>query len=131
MKRREAREHIFKLLFSGHDGTLPEGGVEYYCRDNEIKGKDAREILTKVENIFSNLEKIDSLIEGNVKGYTFDRISKVSLAAMRLGVYEIIFDETIPDGVAISEAMEIAAEYEDEKTKAFVNGVLGSVARGK
>ena len=131
MKRREAREHIFKLLFSGHDGTLPEGGVEYYCQDNEIKGKDAAEIAEKVKNIFANREQIDSLIEANVKGYTFDRISKVSLAVMRLGVYEIIFDDSIPDGVAISEAMGIAAEYEDEKSKAFVNGVLGSVARGK
>ena len=131
MKRREAREHIFKLVFSGHEGTLPEGGVEYYCTDNEIIGKDARQISEKTENIFSNLEKIDSLIAENVKGYTFDRISKVSLAVLRLGVYEIMFDDDIPDGVAISEAMEIAAKYEDEKSKAFVNGVLGSVTRGK
>ncbi len=131
MKRREVREHIFKLLFSGYEGALPEGGFEHYCSDNEIKGKDLRQIGEKVEKIFSRLAEIDSLIQENVKGYTFDRISKVSLAVMRLGVYEIMFDEDIPDGVAISEAMEIAATYEDEKSKAFVNGVLGSVARGK
>ena len=131
MKRREAREHIFKLIFAGHEGSLPEGGVEYYCKDNEITGKDAKGIENKAMEVFSHLEKIDSLIQENVKGYTFDRISKVSLAVLRLGVYEIIFDDDIPDGVAISEAMEIAAKYEDEKSKAFVNGVLGSVARGK
>lgn len=131
MKRRELREHIFKLVFTGHEGFLPEGGVEYYCQDNEIIGKDAKLISDKVTLIFSNLEKIDALIGENIKGYTFDRISKVSLAVLRLGVYEVVLDEDIPDGVAISEAMEIAAKYEDEKSKAFVNGVLGSVARGK
>ena len=76
-------------------------------------------------------EKVDEVIAANVKGYAFDRISKVSLAVLRLGVAEMLFDETVPDGVAVSEAMAIAETFEDEKTKTFVNGVLGAVSRGK
>ncbi len=131
MKRRELREHAFKLVFAGGDGALPEGGLEYYLSDNKIVGKDASALQKKVETVFSNLDAIDEAIGQNIKGYTFERISKVSLAVMRLAVSEILFDEDIPDGVAISEAMEIAAAYEDEKSKAFVNGVLGAVSRGK
>lgn len=131
MKRRELREHAFKLIFAGSEGALPEGGLEYYLSDNEIKGKDALALTKKTEAVFQNIAAIDEAIQNNIKGYTFDRISKVSLAVMRLAVAEILFDEEIPDGVAISEAMEIVATYEDEKSKAFVNGVLGSVSRGK
>ncbi len=131
MKRRELREHAFKLVFSGHDGVLPEEGIEFYLSDNGIKGKDAKELRAKVELVFSNLAKVDEVIAANVKGYAFDRISKVSLAVLRLGVAEMLFDETVPDGVAVSEAMAIAETFEDEKSKTFVNGVLGAVSRGK
>lgn len=131
MKRRELREHTFKLVFAGNDGALPEGALEYYLSDNQITGKDAAALEQKVGCVFDHLTAIDEAIAQNIKGYTFDRISKVSLAVMRLAVSEILFQEDIPDGVAISEAMEIAATYEDEKSKAFVNGVLGAVSRGK
>ena len=131
MKRRELREHAFKLIFSGHGGVLPEEGIEFYLADNEIKGKDAKELTAKVKLVFENLEKVDEVIAANVKGYVFERISKVSLAVLRLGVAEMLFDETGPDGVAVSEAMAIAETFEDEKSKTFVNGVLGAVSRGK
>ena len=131
MKRRELREHAFKLVFSGTEGALPERGLSYYLLDNQITGKDAAALTEKTELVFSNIEAVDNAIKENIKGYTFDRISKVSLAVLRLAVSEILFDDDIPDGVAISEAMEIAATYEDEKSKAFVNGVLGAVSRGK
>lgn len=131
MKRRELREHAFKLVFAGSEGTLPDGGLEYYLADNKITGKDATALQEKVKTVFSNLEAIDEAIGQNIKGYTFDRISKVSLAVMRLAVSEILFSEDVPDGVAISEAVEIVATYEDEKSKGFVNGVLGAVSRAK
>ncbi|MBR5239773.1 MAG: transcription antitermination factor NusB [Clostridia bacterium] len=131
MKRRELREHAFKLIFSGHDGVLPEEGVAFYLADNEIKGKDAKELTEKVNLVFSNLTKVDETIATHVKGYAFDRISKVSLAVLRLAVAEMLFDDSVPDGVAVSEAMAIAETFEDEKSKTFVNGVLGAVSRGK
>ena len=131
MKRRELREHAFKLIFSGAEGVLPEGGLLYYLSDNKITGKDATALTEKTQKVVSNIEAVDNAIKENIKGYTFDRISKVSLAVLRLAVSEILFDDDIPDGVAISEAMEIVATYEDEKSKAFVNGVLGAVSRGK
>ena len=129
MKRRELREHAFKLIFAGHDGEFPEEGIAFYLSDNKIKGKDAKELTAKVNLVFDHLEKVDEVIAANVKGYAFDRISKVSLAVLRLGVAEMLFDESVPDGVAVSEAMAIAETFEDEKSKTFVNGVLGAVSR--
>lgn len=130
MKRRELREHAFKLVFSERGKTLPEEAVEYYCSDNAITGKDKQQLIQKVGNVLQHLEEIDKAIGTHIKGYAFDRISRVSLAVLRLAVSEILYDDSVPAGVAISEAVAIAGTYEDEKSKAFVNGVLGSVYRG-
>lgn len=129
MKRRELREHAFKLIFAIEEHSASAEHLEYYLSDNAITGDAADAIVAKVNGVFSHLEEIDAKISENIKGYTFDRISRVSLAVLRLGVFEILFDEDVPDKVAISEAMEIAATYEDEKSKPFVNGVLGAVLR--
>ena len=130
MKRRELREHTFKLVFSALENDIfPEESFEYYFDDNEIQEKDAEYIKTTVNGIVSNLQAIDKAILDNTKGYTFDRISKVCLAVMRVSVYEIFYLPDVPDNVSISEAIEIAEKYENDKSKSFVNGILGAILR--
>jgi len=132
MKRRELREHTFKLVFSAlFDTCFPEESFEYYFLDNDISGADAEYIRSAVNGIVSHLGSIDEAILRNTKGYTFDRISKICLAAMRVAIYEIFYipNDDIPGSVSISEAIEIAEKYENEKSKSFVNGILGTVLR--
>ena len=130
MKRRELREHTFKLVFSAlENDIIPEENFEYYFSDNEISEKDAEYIKETVSGIVTHLVLIDKLILDNTKGYTFDRISKVCLAVMRVAVYEFLYQPDVPDNVSVSEAIEIAEKYENEKSKSFVNGILGAILR--
>lgn len=128
MNRRKLREHIFKLVFTIIDKYLPEENIVYYFEDNKID-EGAAEIKAVTMGIVNNLHSIDAVILEHTKGYTFARISKVCLAVMRVAIYEILFLDSVPNSVAISEAMEIASKYEDEKSKAFVNGVLGAFVK--
>ena len=130
MKRRDLREHIFKLVFSAlENDVFPEENFEYYFDDNEIHEKDAEYVKSAVNGIVSNLSAIDKAILENTKGYTFERISKVCLAIMRVAVYEIYYIPDVPGNVSISEAVLIAEKYENEKSKSFVNGILGTILR--
>ncbi|MCH5298164.1 MAG: transcription antitermination factor NusB [Ruminococcus sp.] len=80
-------------------------------------------------NVNSEKEYLDSLIESHLKkGWTLRRISKPSLAILRLALYEMKFEENVPDSVAINEAVELAKKYTVDESK-FINGVLGAIAR--
>jgi N utilization substance protein B len=76
--------------------------------------------------INKNIEKIDDVIKTYSKDYDISRISKVALAALRVSIYEILFRDDIPNKVSVNEAVEIVKMYDDEKTKKFVNGILGN-----
>lgn len=135
MKRRELRENIFKIVFSLKDdsdfSSFFGETFEFYKEDNKISEKDGEYIKNEVLGIGSKLAEIDEAISENLKNYTFDRISRVCLAVLRVGIYEIMYTDDIPDSVAVSEAIYLADSYEDEKAKLFVNGVLGTIARKK
>ena len=73
------------------------------------------------------MEEIDGLINQYAKGWTTERMSKVDLTIIRLAVYEIKFDEDVPAGVAINEAVEIAKKFGQEESAGFVNGVLAKL----
>ena len=132
MKRRELRENIFKLVFSlNNENILSEESISHYFEDNKINDTDEIFIKNEVFGIIEKLNEIDEVIKENLANYTFERISKVSLAVLRVAVYEINYVADIPDAVAASEAVNISEIYEDEKSKGFINGILGSVIRKK
>ena len=66
-----------------------------------------------------------------VRGWRFERISLVASAIMRVAMYEILYMADIPQGAAISEAVTIAKKYETPEVAKFINGILGSFARGE
>ena len=73
--------------------------------------------------------EIDALLDETSEGWRTGRMSKVDLNLLRLAVYEIRFDEDIPTGVAISEAVELAKQFGGEESSSFVNGILGHIAK--
>ena len=75
----------------------------------------------------SHLSEIDDLIEENAKGWKLDRIAKAELSILRVAVFEAVFDEGIPVGVAINEAVELSKEYGGDHAPSFVNGILGKI----
>lgn len=84
-----------------------------------------------VEGVHDNIEVIDEQISIRLKNWTIDRISKVDLSILRNAVFEILFDKNMNDSISISEALNLARKYSDEKSYRFINGVLGAVSRNK
>ena len=83
------------------------------------------------EQAFIILFEIDAAIESNLKGWSKQRISKVSLALLRMAVCEMKYFDKVPVGVSINEAVEICKVYGSDEDKGFVNGILGSISREK
>ena len=134
MKRSEIREEIFKLLFRTEFSDISEmpDQIQYYFSvdvDTEIGEKDKEYIISREEAIMASLETIDKEISEKATGWTIDRMGKVDLAIIRLAVYEILFDESIPVGVSINEAVELAKKYGRDESGSFVNGVLAKFAK--
>ena len=128
--RSEAREQAFMLLFSASfdnepaeakiedDTQLFEGGVCGY----------ARSVISGIEEKQAELDaEISKYLK---KGWTITRISKASLAILRLAIYEINYVDSVPESVSISEAVELAKKYTIDESK-FVNGILGAYVRGR
>lgn len=73
---------------------------------------------------YTNKDEIEKQISEHLKGWKLERISKLDLSILRLGLTEILYDEAIPVKVSINEAVNLAKKYVDEKSGKFINGVL-------
>lgn len=138
MKRRELREQVFRLLFrvSFHTEEDMKEQMLLWAEDlpaedtqEAFKEKDIDYITTRCGKVLEKVAQIDPIINENTEGWNTERMGKVELSVLRLAVYEILFDEDIPASVAINEAVEIAKKYGQESSGAFVNAILGKVAK--
>lgn len=131
MRRTELRDHIFKVIFGMEFQEQCDNAsqTELYLEQLEdAKEKDLDYIRTKTEKISEKIAEIDSLINGAAKGWKTVRMNKVDLSILRLAVYEMRWDDDVPTGVAIDEAVELAKKYSSDEGPAFVNGVLAKLA---
>lgn len=148
MTRSEVREHIFRLVFrvEFNDADRMPEQIRRYFEDTykEDMGSDAPEdadklclfseedeayIRNKYDSIVALIPRLDEIINDNSKGWDTARLGKVDLAILRLAVYEVVFDDEIPVGVAIDEAVELAKKYGQDESPSFINGILAGVAR--
>lgn len=124
-ERKIAFEIIFSFPFS--DEKTINQIITDYCQHDE--GIEISPYITDtVFGVFDNLEKIDELIKNNIKNRKFERLDNVCLAVMRLGVYEMLYNDEIPVTVAINEAIELIKQY-DDSLSAFVHANLGIIAK--
>lgn len=86
--------------------------------------KDLSYIAEKYGRIQEKLSEIDRLINEKTEGWSLGRMGKVEVTLLRLGAYEILFDQDVPDSVAINEAVELAKRYGQDNSGSFVNAVL-------
>jgi len=132
MSRRELREQIFKLLFrvefNAKDEIPEQTQLFFEEEENQADVADTAYISEKLDKIVEKLEELDETINSKVKGWDTARMGKVDLTILRLAVYEILFDEDIPTGVAINEAVELAKKFGQDTSASFVNGVLALFA---
>ena len=129
MRKHDQREQIFKLLFREefHACEEMDEQVKLFFEDEELSGileKDMTYITEKYQKVSEKLPEIDKLLDEKAEGWNTTRMGKVELTVLRLAVYEMLYDEEVPEGVAINEAVEIAKTYGQENSGSFVNAVL-------
>lgn len=132
MSRTELREHIFRMLFRIEFNSAEEMDEQegfYFEELEEAAGKDQEYILEKYRAIVAKKEDIDALLNEVSEGWKTSRMNRVDLTILRLAVYEIQWDEDVPTGVAINEAVELAKRYSGDEGPSFVNGILAKVVK--
>ncbi len=128
MERRLAREMAIELLFE-REFKKDEDAAEILRL-----AEDDREIEHDlyVENVYfgviEHMTEIDELLGARAIGWKTKRMSKISVSIMRLAIYEMKYCDDIPFTVSINEAVELAKKFDDDKSPAFINGVLNGVA---
>ena len=107
-----------------------DGGDETRLNLLEVApGERESEYMNRMfTGVVDHVEEIDQKISAFARGWTIERIMRVDLAILRLGVYELSLGE-VPAGVVINEAVELANEFSTDKAGAFINGVLGNISR--
>ena len=131
MTRREIRELIFKMVFrvEFHDEEEIPQQLRLFMDTLESASDEERTYIEhKVQEILAHLDEIDAIIDSSAQNWKTSRMAKVELTLIRLAVYEIRFDDDIPTGVAINEAVELAKAYGEENSASFVHGVLARIA---
>lgn len=144
MTRGNARELAVHLIYGRiFTGEEPEQVVsvrldkEYYEKlsdENEVySDRPSRAQLRYIDSVVAGVANREEELNAHIRkfsiGWDISRISKLARCILQLAIYEILFVEDIPTGVAVSEAVRIAKKYDGDDTGAFVNGILGSFAR--
>ena len=127
MNRSKSREYLLQLVYQMEiTGDTPEETFNGFMENNEDKkdNLDLDYIKSALEGIKLNKENIGSKISAQLVNWKLNRISKVNLAILEVAVYEMLFKEDIPEKVSINEAIELCKKYSDDKSVAFINGVL-------
>ena len=131
MTRRETREHIFLMLFRKdfHEANELKEQIELYISELEKPTIEEYSYLTsRFQSIVDKIEEIDAILTETSSGWKLNRMGKVDLTILRLAVFELRFDEEIPNKVAINEAVELAKKFGGDESPGFVNGVLAKLA---
>ncbi len=142
MKRSEMREQVFKQLFLMDFYNKDDFGEQcrLYLETQEQVREEDQPMMTEADQqvlsaraqaIAEKTEELDAQINAVSVGWKTTRMNRTDLAILRLAAYEILFDDDIPDKVAINEAVELAKQYGEDESYAFINGVLGQIVANK
>lgn len=144
MTRANARELAVHLIYGRNfTGEEPQQVVsirldkEYYSKlseENEVYSeRPSRAQLAYIDNVVAGVanreEELNATIQQFSIGWDVARISRLARSVMQLAIYEILYVEDVPTGVAVSEAVRLAKKYDGNDTGSFVNGILGAFAR--
>lgn len=103
----------------------------YFEMNPEISPEDRKFLEERFNAVRDNIPAIDNLLNQTARGWKTNRFASCDLAILRVAVFEMKFDKSgqVPDGVAINEAVELAKLYGGDESPAFINGILGEIAR--
>ncbi len=127
LARTMAMQCLYEWDFRGAEGRSIEEVVAFIQAEFAPNFDDGGYVARQVASVVGHLEKIDELMNRFAPNWTVDSMTLIDRNVLRLGVYELKFDETIPSIVAINEAIELGKTFGGEASGKFVNGVLGAI----
>ncbi|MCR5295622.1 MAG: transcription antitermination factor NusB [Lachnospiraceae bacterium] len=132
MSRRKLREHLFKMVFI-YAFTLEKDmdrQLALYLDGIEMLSEEDREyLLGRYQKVHDKIPDIDRLLNETARGWKTNRFGSCDLAILRVACFELLYDDNIPEGVAINEAIELAKEYGGDDSPSFINGILGEIVK--
>ena len=131
MSRKTAREVAMKLAFARlcggedtYEAVLDKSGIDEVLTKEDVAFSD--EVLAGIENHFA---EIDQLISKFAIGWSIERMPRVDISILRVAIYEMVYRKDIPMSVSINEAVELAKRFGGEHSSAYINGMLGTLAK--
>lgn len=122
------REIVFQMLYSQDFGQASEEDMlPLLMQQLSVSKKAVKEAQARVREIIRKRSDIDTLIANTATTYQFDRIQSVERNVLRLGIYEMRFDDSIPPKVAIAEAMRLCRKFSTPESASFVNALLDAL----
>jgi len=131
MSRKKSREAAFQFLYQFEFRTdEPESQKAVFLESNPLQGKDLEYFDLVVAGVFSKRAELDLVFSPYLIGWKLDRIPKVDLILLRIACYEMLYIESIPKSVSISEAVILAKQYGTEESRSYINAILGKIDPG-
>ena len=128
--RSKARKRALDILYASDlRGDDPVAALDAAIEAGE--GPTNPYTATLVRGVAEHRARIDELISSYAQGWTLTRMPAVDRNALRLGAWELLYADDVPDAVAVSEAVALVADLSTDESPAFVNGLLGSLQRNK
>jgi N utilization substance protein B len=128
--RRKARILAFQTVYSwdmNHDSI--ENLLDFSWKKEDINSEVADFARLLAGGTVENIGPIDDIIKKNIRNWDFERLAKVDLAILRTSIFEILYQEDVPAGVTINEAIEIAKSFGTDESYKFINGVLDNIRK--
>ena len=128
--RSKARKRALDLLFAAD--LRRESAGETLDRSIEEGAAPTNPYTeTLVRGVVEHQARIDEVLSTYAQGWTLDRMPAVDRNVLRIGVYEMLYLDDVPDAVAVTEAMALVRDLSTDESPSFVNGILGSIQRNK
>ncbi|MFT4147485.1 MAG: transcription antitermination factor NusB [Micrococcaceae bacterium] len=131
--RTKARTKAFELLFEAQ--LRDENAQELY--EQRLKTRDTKStppnpyIYDVVSGVSQHQDELDETIASTAEAWTLKRMPTVDLTILRIGTWELLYNEEVPEKAVLSEAVNLAREFSGDKAPKFINGVLGRIAKMK
>ena len=127
--RNKARKRAFQILFEAEQrGAVPTSVMADWirlARTDDRQPPVTEYTMQLVEGYTAHAERIDELLSGHAVGWTLDRMPVVDRSVLRLGTYELLWEDDVPDAVVLDEAVQLAKEFSTDESPSYVNGLLG------
>lgn len=126
-ERRKARKDALEILY---EKEITEQPIDVIIKNRKLaRGEEPNEFTIRlVEGVYKHQQQIDNIIRDHTDNWALERMPIVDRNLIRIGLYEMLYEEDIPYSVSINEAVELAKIYGMEESSKFVNGILGRIA---